>query len=147
MSSRSSSDGVVLRGRVKSGRESSSSSFCISVTRTRDTSSDASGVSGVPLFSVSEASLSKPGGFSLLSSALDGVAVSAANAGILQVKQRRQARQPSRIRLCICFILIRYPPFQRKHIDGRFPAAVFHCGGQSEVPPRLSNGRSDCQPG
>ena len=65
---------MVLRGRVKSGRESSSSSFCISVTRTRDTSSGASGVSGVPLFRVSEASLSKPGGFSLLSSALDGVA-------------------------------------------------------------------------
>ena len=50
----SSSDGVVLRGRVKSGRESSSSSFCISVTRTRDTSSDASGVllSSVPGASV-----------------------------------------------------------------------------------------------
>ena len=135
---------MVLRGRVKSGRESSSSSFCISVTRTRDTSSDASG--GL-LSSVPGVSLSKSGKISLLSSALDGVAVSAANAGILQVKQRRQARQPSRIRLCICFILIRYPPFQRKHIDGRFPAAVFHCGGQSEVPPRLSNGRSDCQPG
>ena len=144
MSSRSSSDGVVLRGRVKSGRESSSSSFCISVTRTRDTSSDAS---GVLLSSVPGVSLSKSGKISLLSSALDGVAVSAANAGILPVKQRRQARQPSRIRLCICFILIRYPPFQRKHIDGRIPAAVFHCGGQSEVPPRLSNGRSDCQPG
>ena len=144
MSSRSSSDGVVLRGRVKSGRESSSSSFCISVTRTRDTSSDAS---GVLLSSVPGVSLSKSCKISLLSSALDGVAVSAANAGILQVKQRRQARQPSRIRLCICFILIRYPPFQRKHIDGRIPAAVFHCGGQSEVPPRLSNGRSDCQPG
>ena len=62
---------MVLRGRVKSGRESSSSSFCISVTRTRDTSS---GVSGVPLFRVSEASLSKPGGFSLLSSAFAGEA-------------------------------------------------------------------------
>ena len=79
---------------MKSGRESSSSSFCISVTRTRDTSSDASGASGVPISSVSEASLSKPGGFSLLSSALAGVAVSAANAGILPVKQRRHARQP-----------------------------------------------------
>ena len=76
---------MVLRGRVKAGRESSSLSFCISVTRTRDTSSDAS---GVPISSVSEASLSKPGGFSLLSSALAEVAVSAANAGILPVKQR-----------------------------------------------------------
>ena len=83
----------------------------------------------------------------MFSSALAGVAVPAANAGILPVKQRRQARQPPRIRLRICFILIRYAPFQRKHTDGRFPAAVFHCGGQSEVPPRLSNGRSDCQPG
>ena len=83
----------------------------------------------------------------MFSSALAGVAVSAANAGILPVKQRRQARHPPRIRLCISLILIRYPPFQRKHIDGRFPAAVFHCGEQSEVPPRLSNGRSDCQPG
>ena len=82
---------MVLRGRVKSGRESSSPSFCISVTRTRGISSD---VSGVPLSSVSEASLSKPGGFSLLSSALAVVAVPAANAGTLPVKQRRQARQP-----------------------------------------------------
>ena len=72
ISSRSSSDGVVLRGRVKSGRESSSSSFCISVTRTRDTSSDAS---GVLLSSVPGASLSKSGKISLLSSALAGVAV------------------------------------------------------------------------
>ena len=83
----------------------------------------------------------------MFSSALAGVAVSAANAGILPVKQRKQARQPPRIRLCISFILIRFPPFQRKHIDGRFPAAVFHCGEQSEDSPRLSNGRSDCQPG
>ena len=66
---------------------------------------------------------------------------------ILPVKQRRQARQPPRIRLRICFILIRYAPFQRKHTDGRFPAAVFHCGEQSEVPPRLSNGRPGCQHG
>ena len=65
---------MVLRGRVKSGRERSSSSFCISVTRTRDTSSDASGVSGVPLSSVSEASLSKPGGFPVIPSALTGSA-------------------------------------------------------------------------
>ena len=96
---------MVLRGRVKSGRESSSSSFCISVTRTRDTSSDASdassvsGVSGVPLSSVPGASLSKSGRISVISSALAGVAVSAANAGILPMKQRRQARQPPRIRL------------------------------------------------
>ena len=85
---------MVLRGRVKSGRESSSPSFCISVTKTRDTSSGASGVSGVPLSSVSEASLSKSGRISVLSSALAGVAVSAANAGILPVKKRKQARQP-----------------------------------------------------
>ena len=104
-------------------------------------------VSRVPLSCIPGASLSKSRRISVIPSALAGVAVSAANAGILQVKQRRQARQPSRIRLCICFILIRYPPFQRKHIDGRLPAAVFHCGEQSEVPPRLSNGRSDCQPG
>ena len=89
---------MVLRGRVKAGRESSSPSFCISVTRTRGISSDASGVSGVPLSSAPEALFSKPGGFSLLSSALAGVAVPAANAGILPVRQRRQARQPPRIR-------------------------------------------------
>ena len=89
---------MVLRGRVKSGRESSSPSFCIFVTRTRDTSS---GASRVPLSSAPGASLSKSGRISVLSSALAGVAVSAANAGILPVKQRRQARQPPRIRLCI----------------------------------------------